>query len=89
MSIGTVLKRCGLCQQEKSRAEFYRCDSSNDGRQTRCKMCQKAHNNGALPEPRRRRRYVPLSAAEQEADSEAKTMAAFDILAAQTAAALG
>lgn len=78
MSIGTALKRCGLCQQEKSRSEFYRCDRSKDGRQTRCKVCQRRHNNT----PRGARIAVDQA-------PEAKTMAAFDILAAQTAAALG
>ena len=39
-------KICTACEQEKPREEFYRCTSTDDGLQYRCKPCDKKRNKG-------------------------------------------
>lgn len=99
MSIGTILKHCTNCGHDKSRSEFYRCRRAPDGRQVRCKLCQKASQSSTVALARARTRAaapakrVTMTEAEiiaaREREDEAVTAAAFDVLAQQAAAAHG
>ena len=40
-----MLKRCGKCKEEKPKRQFYINRQKPDGRQSKCKACQKLYHN--------------------------------------------
>tara|TARA_R100000329_G_scaffold136705_1_gene117508 strand:+ start:219 stop:749 length:531 start_codon:yes stop_codon:yes gene_type:complete len=42
-----MLKRCGTCKEEKPKRQFYINRQKPDGRQSKCKECQKLYHNNS------------------------------------------
>ena len=40
-----MLKRCGRCKTKKPIQDFYKNRQKKDGRQSKCKVCQKKYHN--------------------------------------------
>ena len=72
------MKRCGRCMTEKSVEDFHRSKKSKDGRQGRCKTCQKALNSTpGMAE--KRKRHAWLACLKKFGITEDEYMKMFDV----------
>ena len=55
-------KKCSTCKEEKTINDFYRLNSSKDGKQGRCKICQKdANKKSRAKRPKKVKNSLTLS----------------------------
>lgn len=55
-------KKCGVCLEEKNLSDFYKLNSSKDGKQSRCKVClNDANKKSRLKKPKKEKEIVVLS----------------------------
>jgi hypothetical protein len=45
-ALGDLTKHCSKCHERKDMEDFYRSSTSSDGRQSRCKKCERTRSRG-------------------------------------------